>query len=1276
MPSDSPLAGLQLSPDVLRENDPDPKRVLLWLKEDRQDRFQHWTRVSGHLLGAQAAVPGLAALRVRVTPFRQKVGTDLATIFSRFWGSKSGADAGYILPTGEWAELSGQPREDALLVWTSDGEGPKQAANINEVWPGKEACKQLGPSLFLILGVAGQTAPTLRPASANGATNTPASAPSPEPASDQQTELTSSDAPPGASPAQPVPRSGLSDRDVQQWLQRMSRQVSQHCDAGQWPMAVDLAQQVLGWTRKQRGEEHSQVAACLNQVGRVYQLQGDHVSAEPFYREALRMNGQLLGITHPSFALGLNNLALLHQSLGNLAGAEELHRQSLEIRLASLGERHPLVATSQNNFALMHLAAGNPKAAEPLIGRAVESLRAALGPEHPDLAICLNNQAAVCRALGDAAQAGQLAEQARRIREVARGRDYLRIAESLNILADFGDLGDQSQPAGTPPARIPDTALDIGKEPILIESTRELKDKEPIPLELALEKEESAPLESIPTQEEVELVLLEAASAREEEEPVLLEAALLLNAETADQPGLAVPAAEVPPPSGTAPADPELSGLDIQAAPEMWDARTAEKAGAAANEHDVTGEIPAQTGDHLPAEASSSAEDEDTDYWQDLVGLEDKAEELVDIAEIDSSSSSAEAGASAQAEAIDLAPVVEPPAALPAEEKLPSQDREAVTSPSDLIRLADQHRAVRDYQAAEPLYRRALDSGRSAWDESQPYFAQLAHAQSGLALTCAATGRADEALALLRRVLAVDAGLLADALAPGNEERLPIRLYWLRTDLNVTLSLVGQYLTQSPEAVRAALDLVLRYKGLEPESRAASREALRQENNVKAAGFHEVAQTLPRDGALVEFVRIPVFDFEPASERVEDLWKPARYLAFVMAAAEPDDVRLVDLGDAEAIDGMIAGFRASITGEGDGPAPPAPRRATIPHLASPTLDANLGRELREAIFDPLTRALGGRICLFLAPAGNLACLPFEVLPTEEDGYVLDTYQISYLTCGREVLRFGSAADDAPSAPVVAGDPDFDLGLPAHSLPQGMTAPAPGSWRVDPRHVPTSFPRLPGTRRGTKAVAELLQVAPLLAGSVRKTSLQSMQSPRILHLATHCYFSGDEPSRTAAEPAEPEARPESAESGLVLAGANRQGRGQVLPALGSQGFLSAPEIAALDLAATELVVLPSCAAGPGTGQVGEKLLGLRRAFVRAGARTLVMSQWKSPDWHTKVLLADFYDRLLAGEPLAEALRSAQLALRAQYPDQPVGWGAFICQGDPGPLDRRTKAGKKR
>ena len=146
------------------------------------------------------------------------------------------------------------------------------------------------------------------------------------------------------------------------------------------------------------------------------------------------------------------------------------------------------------------------------------------------------------------------------------------------------------------------------------------------------------------------------------------------------------------------------------------------------------------------------------------------------------------------------------------------------------------------------------------------------------------------------------------------------------------------------------------------------------------------------------------------------------------------------------------------------------------------------------------------------------------------------------------------------------------------------------------------------------------------------------------------------------------------SGLALAGVNtwlKEGSLPVeakegsLPVEAEDGLLTAEDVSGLDLLDTDLVVLSACETGLGEIHVGEGVFGLRRAFVLAGAKTLVMSLWKVPDQQTQELMVDFYGRVLAGQGLADALREAQLALSAKYPD-PLYWGAFICQGNPGPL----------
>ena len=120
-----------------------------------------------------------------------------------------------------------------------------------------------------------------------------------------------------------------------------------------------------------------------------------------------------------------------------------------------------------------------------------------------------------------------------------------------------------------------------------------------------------------------------------------------------------------------------------------------------------------------------------------------------------------------------------------------------------------------------------------------------------------------------------------------------------------------------------------------------------------------------------------------------------------------------------------------------------------------------------------------------------------------------------------------------------------------------------------------------------------------------------------------------------------------------------------PKEAEDGILTAEDVSGLDLLATDLVVLSACETGLGALHASEGVYGLRRTFVLAGAKTLVMSLWRVPDGETKDLMIDFYASILRGDSRADALRNAQLKIKATHPN-PFFWGAFICQGDPSPL----------
>ncbi len=123
---------------------------------------------------------------------------------------------------------------------------------------------------------------------------------------------------------------------------------------------------------------------------------------------------------------------------------------------------------------------------------------------------------------------------------------------------------------------------------------------------------------------------------------------------------------------------------------------------------------------------------------------------------------------------------------------------------------------------------------------------------------------------------------------------------------------------------------------------------------------------------------------------------------------------------------------------------------------------------------------------------------------------------------------------------------------------------------------------------------------------------------------------------------------------------------------ADGQLNAIDAFSLDLPHCELVVLSGCETGLALSGGGDEQLGLARAFLAAGAPSLVISLWSVEDTSTNELMQHFYQHLLQGESKVQALRSAQCNLLQQTDSMyahPYFWAAFRLVGDVGPLKCR-------
>jgi CHAT domain-containing protein len=114
-------------------------------------------------------------------------------------------------------------------------------------------------------------------------------------------------------------------------------------------------------------------------------------------------------------------------------------------------------------------------------------------------------------------------------------------------------------------------------------------------------------------------------------------------------------------------------------------------------------------------------------------------------------------------------------------------------------------------------------------------------------------------------------------------------------------------------------------------------------------------------------------------------------------------------------------------------------------------------------------------------------------------------------------------------------------------------------------------------------------------------------------------------------------------------------------------LSVAEIAAIPLAA-ELVTLAACDTARGKTRLSDERLDLTRAFLTAGAASVLATRWKVPDDPaTTRFLLDFYRAYRQGGPDGQGLRKDQALTEARRRSRERGdpaqvWAAWVLVGD--------------
>ncbi|OJJ19376.1 hypothetical protein BKI52_21440 [marine bacterium AO1-C] len=242
-----------------------------------------------------------------------------------------------------------------------------------------------------------------------------------------------------------------------------------------------------------------------------------------------------------------------------------------------------------------------------------------------------------------------------------------------------------------------------------------------------------------------------------------------------------------------------------------------------------------------------------------------------------------------------------------------------------------------------------------------------------------------------------------------------------------------------------------------------------------------------------------------------------------------------------------------------------------------------------------------------------------------------------------------------------------------------------------RSLRSGWSDLPGTEKEILAIEKVLkkrskyQVVTRLKQQALEKAVKDVNSPKVLHIATHGFFierikkvtkvqkeevSFDNFSRgnQASFSTQVTSQDPMLRSGIVLAGVSSYERATKKPET-EDGVLTAYEASALDLRNTDLVVLSACETGLGEIENGEGVYGLQRAFIVAGAKSLLMSLWKVDDQATELLMSRFYSEWIGKKKTKrEAFRAAQEYLRNYQKGgekiyaAPYYWGAFVMVGE--------------
>jgi len=300
-------------------------------------------------------------------------------------------------------------------------------------------------------------------------------------------------------------------------------------------------------------------------------------------------------------------------------------------------------------------------------------------------------------------------------------------------------------------------------------------------------------------------------------------------------------------------------------------------------------------------------------------------------------------------------------------------------------------------------------------------------------------------------------------------------------------------------------------------------------------------------------------------------------------------------------------------------------------------------------WQPIASVVGPTATIYFSADGVYNQINLEAIPLDEEKFVLDNSNIILVSNTKDIfLNSLKVRSEKTVNASMFGNPIYYLDASKKTVHK--------------------VGQLKGTEAEIKELNILLDgegwtTSTNLEKTATEQAIKLVNNPEIIHIATHGFFTPEKHHSQDALTDQNEAK--LAENPLLRTGLLMAGAGDLLDKTKfnynmEDGILTAYEAMSMNLDKTDLVVLSACETGLGDLAIGEGVYGLQRAFMVAGAQTLVMSMFKVNDVATQKLMVNFYTKWLATGKKRESFIQAKKELRNEYKD-PIFWGAFIMIG---------------